>query len=79
MGIKCCNGSNHKYWLSTGQGQTEVKASKSRSEIVIPDFDDHKEAYKSKNWLSLVRAFVVFQLCSVNSLVDKQLTVRIHF
>ena len=43
--------------------------------LAIPDFEDHKEAYKSKSWPSLIRAFLVFQCCSVDALVDRQLTV----
>ncbi|XP_069788981.1 proline dehydrogenase 1, mitochondrial-like [Narcine bancroftii] len=37
----------------------------------IPDFQDHREAYRSKNSAELVRSLLVFRLCSLDVLVDR--------
>ena len=41
------------------------------------NFEDAKTAYKSKSNLELLRAYMVFQLCSIDYLVDNQKIVRI--
>ena len=43
------------------------------------NFEDAKTAYKSKSNLELLRALAVFQLCSIDYLVDNQKIVRIQF
>jgi hypothetical protein len=38
-------------------------------------FEDSKTAFKSKTTLELMRGLLVFQLCSINLLIDNQKTV----
>ena len=40
------------------------------------DFEDAKTAFQSKTNLELLRAYLVFQLCSVDFLVDNQKNVK---
>jgi hypothetical protein len=42
-------------------------------------FEDSKTAFKAKNNLELLRGYLVFQLCSMNVLVDNQKTVNLFF
>ena len=41
--------------------------------------DDPKEAYKSKSTSQLLRAYLVFRMCSVSTLVDKQMSVSVTY
>ena len=43
------------------------------------NFDDPQIAYKCKSTLELLRAYMVFTLCSVSFLVDHQYKVRNFF
>ena len=38
-------------------------------------FEDSKTAFKSKTTLELMRGLLVFQLCSINFLIENQKTV----
>lgn len=42
------------------------------------NFDQTREAYKSKDTLELLRSLVVFKLCSYDFLVDKNQEVTMH-
>lgn len=42
-------------------------------------FEDAKAAFKSKTNLELMRAYVVYTLCSFNSLVENNMQVRAYF
>ncbi|KAJ8286036.1 hypothetical protein GJAV_G00033790 [Gymnothorax javanicus] len=50
--------------------QTKTSDAPPNSKIAI-DFENTKEAYKSKNTLELLRSLLVFKLCSYDFLVDK--------
>ncbi|KAM9360227.1 proline dehydrogenase 1, mitochondrial [Symphorus nematophorus] len=51
-------------------GRGERDAAAAANEISV-DFDQTREAYKSKDSLELLRSLVVFKLCSYDFLVDK--------
>lgn len=53
--------SGSSYGSDSGSGATKI----------CIDFDQTKEAYKSKNSLELLRSLVVFKLCSYDFLVDR--------
>lgn len=42
-------------------------------------FEDAKAAFKSKTTYELLRAYVVYQLCSVEALVENNMKVRTNF
>ncbi|MFT7817895.1 proline dehydrogenase 1, mitochondrial-like [Arapaima gigas] len=46
-------------------------AGDARSKHIPVDFENTKEAYKSKDTLELLRSFLVFKLCSYDFLVDR--------
>uniref|UniRef100_A0AAY5EE44 Proline dehydrogenase n=1 Tax=Electrophorus electricus TaxID=8005 RepID=A0AAY5EE44_ELEEL len=74
-----------KFWpaslylrLSSVNSKTKTRAQRSnvRDNVVSKnkisvDFEQTKEAYKSKNTLELLRSLLVFKLCSYDFLVDK--------
>lgn len=42
-------------------------------------FEDSKTAFKAKSTAELLRGYIVFQLCSLNFLVNNQKTVKLIF
>lgn len=59
-----------QYSEQQGEELDDTKASKSFT------FDDPKQAFGSKTTVELLRAILVFKLCSVNLLVEKNKEVR---
>lgn len=56
---------------------SHTKASpKARKSPVKVDFDNTQEAYKSKGNIELLRSLLVFRLCAVDVLVEKNKEVR---
>lgn len=53
-----------------GGGRHDSTTTTAANEISV-DFDQTREAYKSKDSLELLRSLVVFKLCSYDFLVDK--------
>ena len=54
---------------SPGQGSSSIQ------KVTLPDFMDPRIAYRSKTLSELLRAYLVFRLCSYDWLVDHQSTV----
>ena len=90
-----CIGHNYKFayykpcvYKICSRNTTTTKVSKIQTISLIENkentkfdlnFEDAKTAYKSKSNLELLRAYMVFQLCSIDYLVDNQKIVRIFF
>ena len=67
---------------STSKGQTisltdaaAIPASSGAQRKLDLTFEDSETAFKSKSSLELLRGYLVFQLCSINFLVENQKTV----
>ncbi|XP_035386221.1 proline dehydrogenase 1, mitochondrial isoform X2 [Electrophorus electricus] len=68
--------STHHYRAVNSKTKTRAQRSNVRDNVVSKnkisvDFEQTKEAYKSKNTLELLRSLLVFKLCSYDFLVDK--------
>ncbi len=61
----------HATKTNTEDESVERRQHASYSNKVSIDFEQTKEAYKSKDTLELLRSLVVFKLCSFDILVDK--------
>uniref|UniRef100_A0A8C2D6W4 Proline dehydrogenase n=1 Tax=Cyprinus carpio TaxID=7962 RepID=A0A8C2D6W4_CYPCA len=56
---------------STAAASTQHKEPKSEDAPISIDFDNTQEAYKSKDTMELLRSLLVFKLCTIDFLVDK--------
>uniref|UniRef100_A0A8C1L1B9 Proline dehydrogenase n=2 Tax=Cyprinus carpio TaxID=7962 RepID=A0A8C1L1B9_CYPCA len=56
---------------STAAASTQHKEPKSEDAPISIDFDNTQEAYKSKDMMELLRSLLVFKLCTIDFLVDK--------
>lgn len=64
--------------IETYEKDNETKRSTIKTgELNLPDFHNHKQAFKSKSMLELCRAYFIFKLCSVDVLVKHQLKVGV--
>lgn len=66
--------------ISTVDDKTQLETAKD----TVLDFDDPKQAFKSKTTWEILRALTVFKICSVDFIVDRQQTVscfqsQLHF
>ncbi|XP_026198018.1 proline dehydrogenase 1, mitochondrial [Anabas testudineus] len=61
----------HDSARSRQPGRREAESTGTAADEVSVDFDQTREAYKSKGSLELLRSLVVFKLCSYDFLVDK--------
>ena len=67
---------NNLRWRST----TVISAVDDKSQLgtakdTVLDFDDPKQAFKSKTTWEILRALTVFKMCSLDFIVDRQQTV----
>lgn len=69
-GARSRGGSERPGRSRTGGGQRGGTAAAAANEISV-DFEQTREAYRSKDSLELLRSLVVFKLCSYDFLVDK--------
>lgn len=69
-GVSGRSGARHDSSECAGQPGRGGTTTAAANEISV-DFDQTREAYKSKDSLELLRSLVVFKLCSYDFLVDK--------